>query len=326
GSHPATDFARFIVLRGDTAIVEHGGSVYRYREIDGRWVHEQTISKPDSMQPASVMFAQGGIELGEHWAFVTAQRDSSQGRLHGAVAVYRREADGSLTFTQHLLPPPDATGERQSENFGCSIGFDGRTLVVGSFGAEREYERQGVAYVYELDGDQWMLRQELRSSEARERHRFGGGVSVDGDAMIIGQDDPISTIYRTYLFERGPDGLWRETKILRPERVRPPWPLGFGWNSGIHGRWAIVGAAHEHQTRGDVLGTGALYIFDLDCILGVNPCPVDMDADGQLTIFDLLLFFNLFAAGDPQADFDGDGELTLFDFLAFQTAFAAGCD
>lgn len=54
-------------------------------------------------------------------------------------------------------------------------------------------------------------------------------------------------------------------------------------------------------------------------------CPADFDGDGALTIFDYLVFANLFDAGDPRADLDGDGELTLFDFLAFQTAFDAGC-
>lgn len=54
-------------------------------------------------------------------------------------------------------------------------------------------------------------------------------------------------------------------------------------------------------------------------------CRADLDGDGVLTIFDFLVFQNLFAAGDPRADFDGDGSLTIFDFLAFQNAFAAGC-
>ena len=54
-------------------------------------------------------------------------------------------------------------------------------------------------------------------------------------------------------------------------------------------------------------------------------CLADLDGDGELTLFDFLLFQNLFDAGDLAADFDGDGELTLFDFLAFQNAFTAGC-
>ena len=56
-----------------------------------------------------------------------------------------------------------------------------------------------------------------------------------------------------------------------------------------------------------------------------DPCRVDMDGDGSLTIFDFLAFQNLFDAGDLAADFDGDGSLTIFDFLSFQNEFDAGC-
>jgi hypothetical protein len=55
------------------------------------------------------------------------------------------------------------------------------------------------------------------------------------------------------------------------------------------------------------------------------PCRVDLDCDGQLTIFDFLEFANAFDAGDARADFDGDGAFTVFDFLAFQNAFDDGC-
>ena len=55
-------------------------------------------------------------------------------------------------------------------------------------------------------------------------------------------------------------------------------------------------------------------------------CRVDLDGDGQLTIFDFLAFQNLFDAGDLTADFDGDGSLTIFDFLAFQNEFDLGCE
>jgi hypothetical protein len=56
-----------------------------------------------------------------------------------------------------------------------------------------------------------------------------------------------------------------------------------------------------------------------------DACPADLDADGELTIFDFLAFGNLFDLMDPRADFDGDGAFTIFDFLAFQNAFDAGC-
>lgn len=56
-----------------------------------------------------------------------------------------------------------------------------------------------------------------------------------------------------------------------------------------------------------------------------QPCRADLDGDGELTIFDFLVFQDAFEAMDPIADFDGDGLLTLFDFLAFQNAFDLGC-
>ncbi len=59
--------------------------------------------------------------------------------------------------------------------------------------------------------------------------------------------------------------------------------------------------------------------------VGGPTCRVDLDGDGELTIFDFLQFSNLFDSGDLSVDFDGDGELTIFDFLTFSNEFDAGC-
>ena len=67
------------------------------------------------------------------------------------------------------------------------------------------------------------------------------------------------------------------------------------------------------------------YIDDVLLVEATAGCRVDLDGDGELTLFDFLTFSNLFDAGDPLADFDGDGALTLFDFLTFSNEFDAGC-
>ena len=54
-------------------------------------------------------------------------------------------------------------------------------------------------------------------------------------------------------------------------------------------------------------------------------CYADLDGDGELTIFDFLVFQNAFQDGDLIADCDGSGGLDIFDFLCFQNAFGAGC-
>lgn len=56
-------------------------------------------------------------------------------------------------------------------------------------------------------------------------------------------------------------------------------------------------------------------------------CLADLDRDGALTLFDFMLFNDLFFAGDRRADLNKDGILDVHDFLAFQNAFElhTGC-
>lgn len=75
------------------------------------------------------------------------------------------------------------------------------------------------------------------------------------------------------------------------------------------------------DTDGDLLLVQSLLFAS-----GLNACRVDLDGDGRLSVFDFLVFQNLFVTGDLLADFDGDGTLTMFDFQLFQTEFDAGCE
>lgn len=57
-------------------------------------------------------------------------------------------------------------------------------------------------------------------------------------------------------------------------------------------------------------------------------CPVDLDGDGDLTVFDLFEFQNRFDTGGTAgfADLCYDGRLDVFDFLEFFNLFEAGCE
>jgi hypothetical protein len=59
--------------------------------------------------------------------------------------------------------------------------------------------------------------------------------------------------------------------------------------------------------------------------LGIPPCPIDFNADGQVNVGDFLAFLGLYAAGDPRADIDANGSINVADFLAFLSAYSAGC-
>ncbi|MEQ8316431.1 MAG: GC-type dockerin domain-anchored protein [Phycisphaerales bacterium] len=120
-----------------------------------------------------------------------------------------------------------------------------------------------------------------------------------------------------YHIELVAQGTTPEPVMLPPS----PFPAGPSWQP------ALVGiGGFDYQPLLGHAGDAASAPIMLFGDTGVPaPCRADLDGDGELTIFDFLVFQNLFASGDPAADFDGDGELTIFDFLAFQNEFVAGC-
>ncbi|MCB9844376.1 MAG: hypothetical protein H6811_00100 [Phycisphaeraceae bacterium] len=56
-----------------------------------------------------------------------------------------------------------------------------------------------------------------------------------------------------------------------------------------------------------------------------NPCPADLDGDGDVDGDDFFKYLDLFAAGDPEADLDGDGDNDADDFFQYLDLFALGC-
>lgn len=59
-----------------------------------------------------------------------------------------------------------------------------------------------------------------------------------------------------------------------------------------------------------------------DCI---NPCPADLNGDGNLDFFDVSAFLTAFNQMNAQADFNNDGNFDFFDVSAFLTSYNEGC-
>lgn len=107
---------------------------------------------------------------------------------------------------------------------------------------------------------------------------------------------------------------------------------GSAWTSLARVDWTVRAMATTVASDGRTLvycGGGAVergsipvpMLHRLSCVA----CEADLDFDGELTLFDFILFSDLFARGDLRADLDGDGVLTIKDFLTFQGFFDFGC-
>ena len=202
-----------------------------------------------------------------------------------------------------LPAEPDALGEAQG------ITLDGSVIV----GWVRSADGQSAARWTDAGLD--IL---ATASEFDGDRIFTRAVSEDG-TVIVGwaQDGGSLEAF-----------IWTETDGMRPLQDvlvddfgldLTGWTLTLALDASVHadsGRVVVVGAGvnPDGNTEG--------YLAVLD---PAPPCAVDLDGDGEVTIFDFLAFTNLFQDGDLRADFDGDGVLTIFDFLRYFDAFDIGC-
>jgi len=308
-------FGAAAVLRDDTALIQNGAKAAVYRHSGESWEFVEIVESPDAASTSGGFGS--SMDIDEERVVIGASLESSIVTNGGAAYVFRREADGSLTFEQKLIAPDVLDGPR----LGRGVAIEGDTLVLGGRNSDRTHEGQGAVYAYRLVGGQWTLHQEFTNEGSWRRGRFGIALAIEGDTLLVSALEGRTAAGPTgsvYVYRRGPDGQWHEAGELPPPTFDPTL-LQYGDALAISGGLVTVGAS---DTFTDGEKRGAAHVFDLSCVL----CPPDLDADGTLTLFDFLTFLNLFDAGDPIADFDGDGELTIFDFLAFQNQFDAGCE
>jgi hypothetical protein len=308
-----------VILEGDSAYISPFDRewVFRYTHREGFWEFDEMIGVPEG-EPTGSHFA-GTLEASGEWVFIAASDDSSLAHRGGAVYAYRRAPDGSLALSQKIVPIDVPGGPEATQLFGYDVSFDGQTLAVGAVGARRPHTSNGAVLLYELVGGVWAFQQEVTHPSAQASDGLGFPVEVYGDVLLAtasGQSTATTTS-SLHMFRRATDGRWGYDRQLVPNV--PVFSRNFARSVATDGVRVLASSGTDLDASG--ASTGAAYLFDLAC----GQCEPDLDADGALTVFDFLLFFNRFDAGDPIADFDGDGELTIFDFLAFQTAFDAGC-
>ncbi|MEQ9097225.1 MAG: GC-type dockerin domain-anchored protein [Phycisphaerales bacterium] len=151
-----------------------------------------------------------------------------------------------------------------------------------------------------------------------ESRIFTRAVSEDGSIIVGWAQDGAEL--RAFIWTQA-DGMRPLQEVLEADfgLDLSGWTLTLALDATVHadtGRVAIVGAGLNPD------GQTEAYIAVLD---PAPPCAVDLDGDGDATVFDFLIFLNRFQDGNLGADFDGDGVLTIFDFLRYFDAFDIGC-
>jgi len=159
-----------------------------------------------------------------------------------------------------------ASDRGANDIFGLSVAISGDTVVVGAEHHDDLGFASGAAYIFErhLGGlDNWGQIAELTASDGEKDDRFGRGVAISGDTVVIGAsgDDVGTSSGSAYIFERhfgGPNSWGQVAKINASNGVGI---MGFGSVTKISGDTIVVGASRDGELGDD---SGAAYVFQRD--------------------------------------------------------------
>lgn len=219
-----------IALSGDTVVVGaprgdverpgNQGTVYVFIRSGESWALQQRLTASDGREDDyfgnSVAISGDTVVVGAFLADISA--NSNQ----GAVYVFTRS--GSV-WTQRLRLT--ASGGAASDRFGYAVAISGDTIVVGADQTKIGMNvAQGIAYVFERRGNDWIQRQKLIADDGTANDLFGSSVAISGETIAIGAvNDNFGGPTKNgsvYVFARS-GGAWfsgRNSTRLNPRRCR----------------------------------------------------------------------------------------------------------
>jgi hypothetical protein len=192
----------------------------------------------------------GAVALSSEWAMAGSRHASPDGiERAGRVDVFHLE-NGVWTHKQTLV----ASDKGFDDSFGVSIGMSGEWAVVGAYQKSADgIEYAGGAYLFHLEADAWVEKQQLAASDAAAEAYFGVSVTISGNALMVGSDGGAG---RAYVFALE-NGRWSEKQTLTASDAQDN--SGFGGCIALDGEWAIAGAFQARVDRVD--GAGCAYVF-----------------------------------------------------------------
>jgi uncharacterized repeat protein (TIGR02543 family) len=193
----------------------------------------------------------------------------------GAVYVFVR-GGGGWEQQQRI----DVGGSLFSGNqFGCSVGISGDTVVAGALGAN---QYKGFVRVFVRIGTVWAAQGYLTSPVFQIGDKFGAAVAVAGDTVVVGApdedssatgingdqlDDSASSSGAVYVFVRN-GTAWDPQAYLKAHNTGSN--DRFGASVAVTGGTVLVGAMYEgssatgvnsYQNDNLAPGSGAAYVF-----------------------------------------------------------------
>lgn len=173
------------------------GWVFIYCEIDGLW------------RQVAQLVGHGNIDRHRFGSSIVIQDNtvvigSPEEGLGGASYVFGG-IDSAWRLTQRL----EATDADHNDDFGCSVAFDGTTILIGDCADDNSGTLEsGSAYVFRDVAGRWREVKKLSVPDAESYDYLGSAVAVDGGSAVLGiPGDNYGNSSGAILFVRLPEAL-----------------------------------------------------------------------------------------------------------------------
>ena len=232
---------------GERSCGPNSGAAYIY-EMDetGAWIETTRLTPVDCREEiffgTTVAVSGDRILIAAYVPFFSRQTSN-------AVYVYERHPEtGKWQLSDLILQPAGA----KEGPFASSIALDGDRVLITTSGDTTTGEYGGVAYIYDLIDDKWVLSAELTGSLGTEAGIFGTSSALDGDRAIVSASTYLAgRAGSVYVYDRNPvSGEWTERSVLLGI-------LDFFISVDVSGDRILVG-----ESKGGKGGRGRARIFE----------------------------------------------------------------
>ncbi|MCA8961678.1 MAG: hypothetical protein KDC38_14235, partial [Planctomycetes bacterium] len=226
------------------------GSVYVFRFDGNSWIEEQKLVPAFPYPQGAFGYS---VDVRGDLIIVGAAGEAG---FTGASYIFRH--DGSAWVQEQKLQPFDTT---DSVGFGASVAIDETRALCGADSGGIGSVPTGTVYAYETDGTGWSFTEKLSPPVGVAQIRFGAGIALDGDRLVVGAPQAYSMAVHAgevFLFEYLSGG-WQEASSLTASD--PTSSSYFGYQVDLEGDTIVSGApgAEESGVEG-----GAIYVLRRD--------------------------------------------------------------
>ncbi|RYD31810.1 MAG: integrin, partial [Verrucomicrobiaceae bacterium] len=265
-------FGGSVAIDGDTVVIgatgqdtgaQDSGAVYVFTWNGTAWTEQSLMkaSNPDERDG----FGNAVAISGDTIAVGARSEDSSSNGVNGDQSGNAGEDSGAVYLFKRISTNWNQTAYLKASipgfrnQFGCSVGVSGSTVIVGALGEgssstgvngyQNNHAQQwyGAAYVFTESASGWSQQAYLKASNSGMDDKFGHSVSISGNTVLVGApgedsgstgvngDQASNDTYNSgsaYIFTRT-GSTWAQQAYLKAFNTKRD--ARFGWSTALSG-------------------------------------------------------------------------------------------